>query len=107
DAPATWDKITIHNLLTHTSGLPNYTAQPGFQALMRQAAAPKDVVALFRDKPLEFAPDSNWAYSNSNYFLLGLIIEKVSGQTYADFLRANILVPLHMDNTGYDLNATV
>lgn len=107
DAPVSWEKITIHNLLTHTSGLPNYTAQPGFQVLSRQAATPKDVLALFRDKPLEFAPDSSWAYSNSNYFLLGLIIEKVSGQTYADFLRANLLTPLHMDSTGYDINAEV
>ncbi len=107
DAPASWQKITIHNLLTHTSGLPNYTAQPGFQALMRQASTPKDVIALFRDKPLDFEPDTNWAYSNSNYFLLGLIIEKVSGQTYADFLKTNILTPLHMDATGYDINAEV
>ncbi len=107
DAPASWDKITINNLLTHTSGLPNYTAQAGFRTLMRQSATPKDVVALFRDKPLDFAPDSSWAYSNSNYFLLGLIVEKASGQTYADFLKANILAPLHMDDTGYDLNAPI
>ncbi len=105
DAPASWDKITIQNLLTHTSGLPNYTAQPGFRTLMTQAATPAQIIALFRDRPLEFAPGSNWAYSNSNYFLLGLIIEKVSGQAYADFLRTNIWAPLHMDNTGYDLSA--
>ena len=107
DAPASWDKITINNLLTHTSGLPNYTSQPGFQTLMTQKATAKDVLALFRDKPLDFAPDSSWAYSNSNYFLLGLIVEKASGQAYADFLKANILLPLHLDDTGYDLNATV
>lgn len=107
DAPVSWEKITIHDLLTHTSGLPNYTAQPGFQALSKQAATPKEVLALFRDKPLEFAPDSSWAYSNSNYFLLGLVIEKASGQAYADFLKANLLAPLHMDATGYDINAEV
>ncbi len=107
DAPAAWDRITIQNLLTHTSGLPNYTAQPEFRTVATQTVTPQQIIALFRDKPLEFAPDSNWAYSNSNYFLLGLIIEKVSGETYADFLKANIWAPLHMDDTGYDITATV
>ncbi len=107
DAPASWDTITINNLLTHTSGVPNYTSQPGFETMMRQPSKPADIIGLFRDKPLDFAPDSQFAYSNSNYYLLGLIVEKASGQSYAEFIRANLLDPLGLKDTGYDSSTDI
>jgi CubicO group peptidase (beta-lactamase class C family) len=60
------------------------------------------MTALVAEKPLDFRPDTKWSYSNTGYILLGMIIEKVSGQPYADFLKTNILDPLAMENSGYD-----
>ncbi|HVN06824.1 MAG TPA: serine hydrolase, partial [Bryobacteraceae bacterium] len=65
------------------------------------------LVARFRDKPLEFRPGEKWAYSNSGYVLLGYLIEKVSGQSYADFVRENIFNPLDMHDSGYDSNTAI
>jgi len=103
DAPASWSKITIHHLLTHTSGIPSYTDIPGF--FQKQAMfdlTPAEIVKLTQDKPLEFEPGENWKYDNSGYILLGYVIEKVSGQTYADYIRQHIFEPLGMRDTGYD-----
>ena len=99
NCPQTWEAITIKNLLTHTSGIPNYT---GFEDFEKTAAEPlksSEVVARFRDKPLDFKPGENYKYSNSAYHLLGIIIEKVSGKTYADYLQENIFTPLGMKNS--------
>lgn len=91
---------TVRQLLTHTSGIPNYTALPEAAPIMSWVVnSREDIVALFRDKPLEFEPGSNYSYSNSGYYLLGLIIEAVSGQDYFEYLKANVFQPL-------DLNAT-
>jgi CubicO group peptidase (beta-lactamase class C family) len=103
DAPASWSKITIHHLLNHTSGIPSYTDLPGF--FNKQAMfdlTPAEIVKLTQDKPLEFDPGTKWKYDNSGYILLGYIIEKVSGQAYADYLREHIFEPLGMHDTGYD-----
>ncbi|SPF45053.1 Beta-lactamase (fragment) [Candidatus Sulfopaludibacter sp. SbA4] len=103
DAPASWSKITIHNLLTHTSGIPSYTEIPGF--FQKQAMfdlTPAEIVKLTEDKPLDFEPGEKWKYDNSGYILLGYVIEKVSGQTYADYIRQHIFEPLGMHDTGYD-----
>jgi len=102
DAPTTWDKVTIFDLLTHTAGVPNYTSFDSFKAVMRQAMTPGELIATFRDKPLDFAPGTKWDYSNSNYILLGAVIEKASGVSYAQFLQSNLFTPLGMNNTGYD-----
>jgi len=102
DIPQTWQSITIHQLLTHTSGIPNYTNDPQFTKLSRTGATPREMVSLVAEKPLDFKPGSDWAYSNTGYILLGMIIEKVSGQPYAEFLRSNIFEPLDMKNSGYD-----
>ena len=97
------DKITIHHLLTHSSGIPNYTAFPGFFAEnSRNPYTPDEFVKEFEDKDLEFTPGENFNYSNSGYFLLGVIIEKISGKTYEQMLRENIFTPLGMNDTGYD-----
>lgn len=108
DAPAAWAPITLKHLLTHTSGIPSYTAIPGFFArTARLDLTPEGIVALTRDKPLEFAPGSRYAYDNTGYILLGYVIEKVSGQTYAAYLQEHIFTPLGMMDSGYDVSTTV
>ena len=107
DAPAAWAKITIFNLLTHTSGIPNYTEFADFPRTEPFPTTPAQLVARFEAKPLDFQPGEKWAYSNSNYALLGLLIEKVSGQSYRDFLQQNIFTPLKMSHSGYDSNAAI
>jgi CubicO group peptidase (beta-lactamase class C family) len=107
DAPAAWDQITLFHLLTHTSGIFNFTGLPDFDTLKRMPATPESLIARFRNRPLDFEPGSGQNYSNSGYILLGYIIEKVSGQTYADFLRENIFMPLNMKDSGYDPGAAV
>lgn len=100
--PEAWQTITIHQLLTHTSGIPNYTDSSQFKRLSRMGTTPQEMIALVADKPLDFKPGSQWRYSNTGYILLGMIIEKTSGQSYADFLKRNIFGPLGMANSGYD-----
>jgi CubicO group peptidase (beta-lactamase class C family) len=99
DLPANWNAITVHDLLTHTSGLANFTSQPGYATLQAHPVSPQDDLALIRDRPLEFRPGSHWAYSNTNYILLGMIIEKVTGQSYKDFVAANLLQTTGMTKT--------
>jgi CubicO group peptidase (beta-lactamase class C family) len=104
DAPAAWEKITLADLLRHSSGIPNYTNDPEFMKFTRLPATPDELVKRVRDKPLEFAPGEQMRYSNTGYILLGMVIEKASGKRYADFLRQDILDPLGLANTGYDVN---
>jgi CubicO group peptidase (beta-lactamase class C family) len=89
DCPKAWEAVTIHHLLTHTSGIPSYTGLPDFRKLSVYPATPTELIARFRDKPLEFTPGSEFSYNNSGYVLLGHIVEKVSGESYAEFLREN------------------
>lgn len=97
------NRITIHNLLTHTSGIPNYTDAPDFfKDKSRNPYTPEEFVKTFDKLPLQFTPGEKFSYSNSGYFLLGYIIEKVSGRTYEQYLQETILTPLKMVNTGYD-----
>jgi CubicO group peptidase (beta-lactamase class C family) len=107
DAPAAWSKITIYNVLTHTSGIPNFTGFPDYRSTEWKDTNPTELVARFRDKPLEFEPGTKFNYSNSGYVLLGYLIEKTSGQSYADFLQQNIFTPLGMTSTGIDSNAAI
>ncbi|MBE8727156.1 serine hydrolase [Flavobacterium hungaricum] len=97
------DKITIHHLLTHTSGIPNYTSAPNFfKDKARNPYTPEEFVKTFSSLPLEFTPGEKFNYSNSGYFLLGYIIEKISGKTYEQYLQEIIFTPLKMVNSGYD-----
>ena len=107
DAPAAWDKITIYNLLTHTSGIPNFTNFPDYHKSEAEPTTPEKLVARFRDKPLDFQPGEKWDYSNSGYVLLGYLLEKISGQSYKDFLQENIFKPLGMNDSGYDSNSAI
>ena len=96
--PAGWRPITIHHLLTHTSGIQNSDYTEAIKLPMSAA----NTVERLKDKPLEFAAGRLFRYSNSNYILLGYIIEKVSGRPYDAFLQENIFRPLQMTDTGYD-----
>lgn len=91
--------VTIEQLLTHTSGIRNYTASPQFGAVMTKDVSVDDVIAFFKDASPQFQPGQRFSYSNSNYFLLGAIIEKVSGMSYPDFMQQQIFQPLQMRST--------
>lgn len=101
-APAAWDAVTVRHLLSHTAGIPNFTAFDDYEALKTQPATTAELIARFSDRPLDFAPGARFAYSNSGYILLSAIIEAASGQTYADFVTANLFAPLGMTDSGYD-----
>jgi CubicO group peptidase (beta-lactamase class C family) len=96
------DKITIHHLLTHTSGIPNVNDFPDYEEKSRFPHTLEEIISWFKDKPLEFKPGEKYSYSNSNYNLLAFIIEKVSGKSYGEFMKENIFEPLGMTNTGHD-----
>lgn len=97
------DKVTVHQLLNHTSGIPSYTGMPGFfQDVSRNPFKVDDFVKKYASKDLEFEPGSKFSYNNSGYFLLGAILEKVTGKPYDQVLKENIFDPLGMKNTGYD-----
>ncbi len=103
NCPAVWQPVTIHNLLTHTSGIPNLTAFPDYQKTMALPTTLPETIARFRDKPLEFKPGERFDYSNSGYILLGHIVEKVSGKTYDAYLRESFFAPLGMNDTGVEV----
>ena len=105
NCPKTWEPVTVHHLLTHTSGIPSYTdvkSPEEFRIMSLQKVTPVGFVDSFKSKPLEFAVGEKMKYNNSGYFILGHIIEKISGQSYEAFLQDNIFTPLKMMNTGYD-----
>jgi CubicO group peptidase (beta-lactamase class C family) len=101
------DKITIHHLLTHSSGIPNYTSFPNYRDLMKKHKRPKELVELFADSALLFTPGERFSYSNSGYVLLGVIIEEISGKSIEKVLQEKILTPLKMNNTGFDNSRNV
>ena len=94
------DEITIHHLLTHTSGIFNYTSKPQFMQEVTTPIKPKDLIDSFKNDDLVFNPGDQWSYSNSGYFLLGYIVEQVSGKSYAEFLRDEFFEPLGMSHSG-------
>ncbi|HEX3249835.1 MAG TPA: serine hydrolase domain-containing protein [Pyrinomonadaceae bacterium] len=102
------EKVTIHHLLTHTSGIPSYTSQPGFfENVSRNPYKVDEFVKKYASGDLEFEPGSKFLYDNSGYFLLGAIIERVTGKPYEQVLQENIFNPLGMKNTGYDHYNTI
>ena len=107
DIPESWSTITIFHLLTHTSGIPNFTSLPDYAGSKGTATSPEQRIARLRDQPLDFDPGTKWAYSNSGYVVLGEIIQEVSGVPYAQFVRDNILTPIGMNDSGYDSNAAI
>lgn len=101
EMPKAWQAITIHQLLTHTSGIPNFSVSKDYAKADDPLRVEKGL-AEFASKPLDSAPGEKFAYSNSGYILLGRIIEKVSGVSYEQYIDANILKPAGLVNTGYD-----
>ncbi len=92
-------RITLHHLLTNTSGIPDYISTPWFARLAGSAAAEDEVIARFRDLPLEASPGERMIYSNSGWILLGRVIEKVSGLSCRDFLDRRVFAPLGMTSS--------
>ena len=103
DYPTHGHTITIEHLLHHTSGIKSYTGMKEWMPVMRTDYSVEDWINFFKYQPMEFAPGEKWNYNNSGYFLLGAVIEKVSGQGYADFLKEHIFEPLGMTHTWYDM----
>lgn len=109
-------EITVKNLLTMRSGIKDYislvkidisdgTEGSADDLILRKTALQEENIAVMKetlfDEALAFSPDTKYQYSNSNYFLLALIVELVSGEKYEDYLRAHIFAPLHMNSTGF------
>jgi len=94
------NEVTIHHLLTHTSGIHSYTAKPDFIDKVTTPITEEALIASFKNDPFDFSPGEKWQYNNSGYFLLGYIIGKVSGKPYGDYLKEIFFDPLHMTNTG-------
>lgn len=104
----TGDKITVHQLLSHTSGIFNYTNDPSFFRKDRFLTLnAEELTKKFSDKELDFEPGTKWNYSNSGYIVLGAIVEAVTGKPYEQVLRENIFTPLGMSSTGYDHMETI
>jgi CubicO group peptidase (beta-lactamase class C family) len=101
------NEITLHHLLTHTSGVVNYSALPDHYKAWAMPHTIDEVIARFRDEPLRFDPGERFDYSNSGYVLLTHVIEKVSGTSYEEFLSRNIFEPLGMSHTGMDSHTKI
>jgi CubicO group peptidase (beta-lactamase class C family) len=91
EAPASWDKLTIYHLLTHTSGIRE-------DAVKYEPGTPDKLV--FNNRPLNFQPGDQWAYTNLGYIVLGYLLERISGQTFEEFVQENIFKPLGMNDSG-------
>ncbi|HEX6280137.1 MAG TPA: serine hydrolase domain-containing protein [Pyrinomonadaceae bacterium] len=97
DAPAKWSGVTIRQLLNQVSGIPNYTAVG--KLVNDKTYTKAEIIALVKDEPQRFEAGTKWEYSNTNYFLLGMVIEKVSGKSYPEFMSERIFKPLGMTST--------
>jgi CubicO group peptidase (beta-lactamase class C family) len=107
NCPDAWKDITIHHLLTHTSGLLDISDLPGFDERRRAYVGVEDFLKQLGSAPTQFLPGKEHKYNNTNYILLGYIIEAVSGTSYEDFLRQRIFEPLKMANSGCDYGTTI
>jgi D-alanyl-D-alanine carboxypeptidase len=108
DLPASWSGVTVRHLLTHTSGITGYTSLPNFQSMERKDVTHAEVIKSVASLPLEFKPGEKWNYSNTGYYLLGMIIEKLSAKGYSGYLQEKIFGPLGMSSTRTnDLSAII
>ncbi len=101
DVPTHGQIITIRRLLNHTSGIHNYTSEPSWRGTWGQQLSPRQIVAFVDHDSLDFKPGDRWSYSNTGYVLLGMIIEKVTGETYANYLEHDLFKPLGLTQTSY------
>ena len=107
DYPTRGNKITIHHLLNHTSGIKSYDDLETFHSNIKTDFQPYDFMEIFKNEPMDFKPGEQFKYSNSGYFLLGIVIEKVSGKTYEEFIKKRIFEPLGMKNSYYDSHSRI
>ena len=107
DYPTHGHKITIEHLLTHTSGIQSYTDMKDFEKKMTLDLKPTELIDYFKNQPMEFAPGTKWKYNNSGYFLLGYIIEKVSGKTYPQYIEENFFKPLGMTHSLFGSDSKI
>ncbi len=105
-APPAWDGIKIEQLLTHTSGLPGDELKD-FPKGIAVPYTPDELIATFRDRPLVFEPGTRWRYTNTEYYLLAWIIEKLSGESYGRYLERHIFGPLGMKDSGFSPTTAV
>ena len=102
DYPTSGHQVTIRHLLNHTSGIKSYTDIPGFlEDMSSDAMTQTKLVDIFKNLPFDFKPGAKWQYNNSGYFLLGLIIEKLSGMTYGEYIKRQIFDPLGMRDSYF------
>ncbi|WP_051670529.1 serine hydrolase domain-containing protein [Bryobacter aggregatus] len=101
-SPVAWAGVTIHQALNHTSGIADFTDDPRFEQWSSTTRTPAETIAFFRERPLEFPSGSKFQYSNSNYILLGGVVETASGRRFGDLLREKLLIPLRMIDSGLD-----
>lgn len=99
------DKITIHHLLIHSSGIPNINNFPEYDSISMFPQTTGALINVFKKRKSQFPPGSKYSYSNSNYNVLAYIIEKVSGQSFGEFIRKNIFDPLGMKQTSHHFTA--
>jgi len=99
DAPAAWHRISIRELLTHTSGVKDYAQINSGDLDYRKDYTDDELLAAMQRLPLEFEPGTQWSYSNSGYVILGLLITKLAGKDYSDFLAERLFRPLGMQTT--------
>jgi CubicO group peptidase (beta-lactamase class C family) len=101
DYPVHGKIITVHHLLTHTSGIKDYTSMKELMNISKQDLTPAELINFFKNEPMDFSPAENYKYNNSGYIILGHIIEKISGKSYADFVEENIFKKLGMISSYY------
>lgn len=101
DYPTDGHNITIHHLLTHTSGIKNYTSIKKLNDIRKDDLTPTALIDFFKNEPMDFAPGEKFKYNNSGYIILGHIIETISGQSYASFIEEHIFKKLKMCSSSY------
>lgn len=99
--PTQGKTITVHHLLTHTSGIKSFTSMKSLRAIERQDLTPTELIDFFKNEPMDFDPGQKYKYNNSGYVILGNIIEVISGDSYADFIEKNIFAKLDMKSSQY------
>jgi CubicO group peptidase (beta-lactamase class C family) len=104
DVPLHGHVVTVRQLLNHTSGIHDYTSDPGWAKTWTQTLTPRQIVAFVDKDTFDFAPGTKWRYDNSGYVLLGMIIEKVTGEPYAKYLQREFFTPLGLKQTSYCVN---
>jgi len=108
DLPKAWENVTVRQLLNHTSGIKSYTSVRDFLKTARKDCQQREILDLVAKEPMDFGPGEKWLYNNTGYFLLGMLIEKVTGKTYGEFLTERIFKPLGMSQTrANDLHAII